>query len=209
MRSKLIIDEAAESKNLTVLDAVKLELGITGSESDVKIEALICTASDIVAAYCDRVFARETVTEIFFPDRHRWYEYWDTLVLARTPVEEIISVTHDSAVLTTTDYDVDQQTGLLYRLSSLSPFDWVCHSSIEVQYTGGYLLLDDLPRGVERAAVLLCKEYFFQGSRDPRIKTESVPSVFSVDYWIGSTGPAGELPPDVVALLEPYRRYHA
>src|SRR5262245_46241075 len=209
MRSKLVIEEPAESKNLTVLQTVKAELGITTDEKDAVLEGLISQASDIVAAYCDRVFARETVTEHFWPERRSWYENWDALVLSRTPIEEIISVTHDNSILTTGDYEVDTNAGILYRMTALSVFDWCVHTSVEVQYTGGYLLLDDLPRGVERATILLVKDYFYSGQRDPRIKTESVPSIYSVDYWIGATGPAGELPPDVVALLEPYRRLHA
>lgn len=210
MRSKLVVEASAESKNLTVLDTVKMELGVTGSENDQQIEALICAASDIVAAHCNRVFARETVTETFFPERSRSWECWQTLVLNRTPVEAIVSITHDNSVLTfEADYDYDQNTGLLYRISANSPFDWLVHSSVAVEYTGGYLLLDGLPYGVERATIMLCKEYFYGQGRDPRVKSESTPTVYSVDYWIGATGPAGELPPDVTALLAPYVRLNA
>jgi hypothetical protein len=209
MRSKLVVNEPAESKNLTVLNTVKAELNITTDEHDQVLEGLICQASDIVASYCDRVFAREKVTESFWPERRSWFEYWDSLVLARTPVEEIISITHDPSLLVTADYEVDTQAGILYRMTALSVFEWCVHTAVEVQYTGGYLLLDALPRGVEKACILLVKDYFYQRSRDPRIKTESTPSIYSVDYWIGATGPAGELPPDVIALLEPHRRLHA
>jgi gp6-like head-tail connector protein len=209
MRSKIVIEEPAESKNLTVLPTVKAELGITTDEHDAVLEGFICQASDIVASYCDRVFARETVTEHFWPERRSFYENWDSLVLSRTPVEEIISVTHDNSVLVTGDYEIDSNAGILYRMTALSVFDWCVHTAVEVQYTGGYLLLDDLPRGIERATILLVKDAFFARSRDPRIKTESTPSIYSVDYWIGATGTAGDLPPDVIALLAPYRRLHA
>src|SRR5262245_57156213 len=205
MRTKLVIEEAAESKQLTVLDTVKLELGITSDEHDERLQALIASASDVVAGYCDRVFARETVTETFWPEHWRCLERWDALVLARTPIEEIISVTHDEVLLAATDYEFDQQNGTLWRLAPAPwPFHWSLFNKVAVTYTGGYLLLDGLPSGVERAAILLCKEYFFQGSRDPRIKTESTPGIYSVDYWVGSTGQSGELPPDVIALLAPY-----
>lgn len=210
MRSKLVVNEAAESMNLTVLETVKAELNITTDDHDEVLEGLICQASGIVADYCDRVFAQETVTESFWPERRSWYEYWDSLVLSRTPISEIISVTHDNFVLTTEDYEVDTKAGILYRMTTpFTVFDWHVHSAVEVQYTGGYLLLDDLPYGIEKATILLVKDYHFQRNRDPRIKTESTPSIYSVDYWVGSTGPAGELPPDVVALLTPYRRLTA
>jgi hypothetical protein len=197
----------AESKNLTVLETVKTELGITGSENDVKLSDLICTASDIITDYCKRQFAEETVSEVFLPERGwRTGECVDCLVLARNPVSDIISVTDNSSALVATDFDLDADTGILYRVAGGSHYVWNMIGQIEVVYTGGYALLDGLPRSIERAAVLLVKDMFSAQGRDPRVKSESTPGIYTVDYWVGSVGPAGELPPDITALLGPYRR---
>lgn len=212
MRTRLVVNTAALSKNLTVLDTVKQELGITDSVSDARIEALICTASDIIAAHCDRVFARETVTEYFYPDRRGWCERWDELVLARTPIESITSVSNDDSALDTADYSYDANSGILFRLvnnGQLALNWWASHAGVQVQYVGGYALLDGLPRGVERAAVLLCKEYYYQTARDPRIRSESTPNIYTVDYQVGAIGNSNSLPPDIVALLAPYKRISA
>lgn len=212
MRTRLVVDEAAESKNLTVIETVKQELGITDNASDERLEGLICTASDIIAAHCDRVFARETVTEFFYPDRRGYCERWDELVLARTPIESITSISNDDSALAATDYTYDANSGLLFRLvnNGLLPLNWwTSHAGVQVQYVGGYALLNGLPRGVERAAVLLCKEYYYQTARDPRIRSESTPNIYTVDYQVGVIGNMNSLPPDVVALLAPYKRISA
>jgi len=63
-----------------------------------------------------------------------------------------------------------------------------------------------LPYGVERAALSLIKDLYSSTGRDPRIRSEDIPGLRSVTYQVGSLGDAGQLPPEVIALLRPHRR---
>jgi hypothetical protein len=208
MNSTLTVDTAASTHDLTVLSTVKGELGIDAQESqhDAALASLIRQASGIVATYCNRVFASEIVTETFWPAQ---CQPQDCLILSRSPVSAIASVTLDDEVIAASEYRIDAASGLLYRLDASGyPSRWYVGKSAIVAYTAGYQLLDGLPYGIERGTVLLIKEYWSGRGRDPRVKSEDVPGVMSVDYWVGQIGTPGELPPDVRALLDPHRRRH-
>src|SRR5262245_46559089 len=58
---------AASSRDLTVLETVKVELGIQASDTsrDAYLNTLITQASQIIATYCNRIFAQETLSDHF------------------------------------------------------------------------------------------------------------------------------------------------
>lgn len=203
MRSILTITGVADSQDLTTIDTVKVELGITNASQDTKIETLIHQASGIAADYCRRVFGSEDVTQTFWPQGgSEWLEY---LVLDRDPVTEIATVTVDD--VEDTYYRLDADAGLLYKLDSSGyPCRWIVCKSAVVAYTAGYELLGTLPYAIERATILLVKEMWAAIGRDPRVKAEDVPNLGRLEYWIGQMGHEGDLSPDVVTLLAPYRR---
>lgn len=205
MQSSLEVVTAAECFDLTVLATVKAELGIAASDTsqDEILATLIRQASSAVSAYCDTVFAEETVTETFWADSP--WEYATCFPLSRSPVTAVSSVVVDGSVLGASEYRIGSN-GALYKISGTTTCRWGITGSAVITYTAGYPLLDGLPQGIERAVLMLIKEYRSGIGRDPRVRSEDIPGVRSVTYWIGSTGEKGELPPDVIALLQPYRR---
>lgn len=210
MHRSIEILTPAACRDLTVLDTAKMELGIPLSDvsKDDKIAVLIKQASSVVTAYCNEVFAEETVVETFWSDHPS--EWVSGFMLSRDPVSEIISVEVDGVILDPSEYRLGSD-GYLHRIDAIvgGICQWVWTAEAIITYTSGYLLLDDLPYGIERATLSLIKEYYFSIGGDPQIRSEDIPGVRSVTYAnslaVGSGG-AGTLPPDVTALLAPYRR---
>lgn len=195
----LVVVTAASTHDLTTRDALKRDLRITASTWDDLLDDLIHRSSAVCATYCNRVFARETVTETF------WLEgKIDTLNLARFPNIAIASLIEDDAALVASDYAVDEQSGSLWRVSAGARIKWDA-SKIVVTYAAGYELLDDLPRDIEEACIRQSRVTWYAGGRDPLVKAEEVPGVSNVQYWVGGVGEPGTLSPDVTALLDPHR----
>lgn len=199
--SWLTIITPATTFDLTVLATVKQELGITVTTYDDQLTRLIHEASIACATYCDCVFALEEVSETF------WLNCaMDELRLARRPVTTITSVVESGVTLTAgTDYAFDPATGSLFRLDGNDNRSaWT--GKVVVQYSGGYALLDGVPRDIERACIALIKTLWFSLTRDPLVRSVEVPGVMTETFWVGGIGDNGALPPNVTALLDPYRR---
>lgn len=205
MHSSLEILTPAACMDLTILETAKAELGIPDSDTsqDEYISGLIKQASGIVADYCNQVFGAEEVLETFWADAPS--AYVRSLMLAREPVISIDSVEVDGIVLDPSEYRMASD-GHLHRLDTVGMTYWVLTSTAIVTYTAGYVLLDDLPYGVERAALSLIKGYASGKGRDPYVRSEEIPGLRTVAYQVGSLGDAESLPPEVVALLRPHRR---
>lgn len=191
-----VIDETGPPAfDLTTLQAVKDELGITNTTSDSSIESQISLYSGIIAAYCDRVFAIENVTETFVLDRN---ECPRVLPLSRYPVNEIYSVEIDGSEISTTDYEIDY-SALLHHLGGL----W--HGKrIAVNYNGGYDLPDGAPASLARACIEFVKDQRLVQGRDPTIR-EVHDGESGVSYWRDEASNKA-LPSIVMDLLQPFRR---
>ncbi len=164
------------------------------------INDMIDEASDTIAAYCHRVFGRETVAETLPGTNRR------TLGLSRTPLVSVASVYEDGTLLGTvspTDFSADpagyyiedgacsalgRDTG--WYVSSIWGWDRVAYDSgyisqlwrrwrYAVTYTAGWVLPEEvsptLPGGIERACVETVKA-LYQGrvTPDPSIASEQV-----------------------------------
>jgi hypothetical protein len=188
---------------LTTLATAKVELGVTGTTDDNKILNHIRQASDQIAAYCNRVFGLETVEE-------HWYDanFKNALPLRRRPVRDVISVELAGSGIDSSEWRLDEKRGILQRAtSSLGwngyPF-W--QGEILVQYEAGYALLGDLPYDIERACLMLVKQYYFNVAVDPFLRSEDIPGVASFAYGFGpSARTESNLPPEVQALLSSYK----
>ncbi len=200
MNSIVTIVTGAASTDLTTVAAVKDELGITGTSEDEKILTWIRQASSMIAGYCNRVFAEETLSEQFRLTREE-----AVLQLRRWPVSSITSITQDEddPLDGDTDYEFDPDTGQVWRLISDIRVSWAAQK-IVVVYVAGYELLGELPYEIERAAISLVKLYRSSATRDPMLKSESIPDVWEGTYWVGAP-PGGGLPPEVTVLIDPYR----
>ena len=209
MRSILTVTAAATVTKLTTLERLKLELKIGNNDNDAILKAKIDEASSDISAALGFMVQRETVSETF------WFENGDTapeyLLLDRVPVASIASVTVDGLAVDAAQYRVDDQTGQLYRLDASGyPCHWYFCKDIVVAYTGGFLLPGEagrnLPFGIEGGCIDLVTGYWMSRGRDPLVKSEDIPGVMSTEYWVGSVGESGELPPNVMSKIAPYRR---
>ncbi|MCK1583266.1 hypothetical protein IVB03_27810 [Bradyrhizobium sp. 168] len=210
MRSIVTVASPASDTALTTLARVKLELGIpTGTTtSDEILQNKIDEASDDIEAALGFRLVRETAVETF------WHEQYDSapekLVLDRTPVASIASVVVDGGAIDSSTWRLDPNTGELFALCNGYPSVWVFLQSIVVTYGGGYILPPasnrTLPKGIEGACVALVSSFWAARGRDPTLRSEEIPDLISATYWVGAVGEDGELPPDIVAKLAPFRR---
>jgi len=205
MNSTVAVTTPAEVTALSTLDRVKLELRITGSDDDALLEAKLGEASSDIALRCAPSLRRETLTEIFYPDRGPIC--LDKLLLSRWPVASIATVTLDDEVVDGDEYRVDGERGLLYRLSTTGyPSQWSFSKSLAIDYAAGYLLPGedgrDLPPSLEAAAIDLVSSYWASRGRDPLLRREENVGVSRFDYWVGAVGASGNLPPGVMSKIE-------
>jgi hypothetical protein len=114
---------------LANLSEIKNGLGITSTDFDVQIAALINPVSALIEREAGRKFDCATLTE-----RHMGGE--PTIALREYPVLSITSVTDKATneVLAATDYAVETATGLLRRLTLGSR--WAASHSVDVFYVG-------------------------------------------------------------------------
>lgn len=214
MKRLLTVTDFATSYDLTVLDTVKLELGIAISDNsrDDELTSWIHQASDAIASVCKRVFAEETLSEVFrseYSDNHI-----SALKLSRRPVNIITSIVEDAITLEETEYEVDFKAGLIYRMFStdgLNRGSWQFCQKVTIIYTAGYVLLDDLPYDIERACLNLIKHFntnsVVGGGRggDSSLKVIEVPGVIRREWGVNNnTSSKFDLPPDVMSLISPY-----
>ncbi|MGL3208303.1 hypothetical protein [Bradyrhizobium sp. BR 1433] len=194
----ITVTVASSDISLTRLDTVKAELGIVDRGSDDKLKKLISQASGIVASYCNRVFALETVQEIF---RVRCGPHG--LTTGRYPVTAITSIVENDTELSEDDFEADLEAGIIERLRSGCAVRWP-QGKVTVVYSAGYDLPDDVPEPVERATIELVKQFYSSGDRDPLVRSETVEGAGSTDYFAPFSG---GFTPEVEALLAPYRKF--
>jgi len=207
MRNFVQVTTPATMFDLTTVEDANAYLGLTPStDGDMILAAQITSASQIIASQCNRVFAKEGVTQTFVA---RLGEYIQSLVLQRTPIVSIADVNDNGQMLSPSDYDYDPLKGILWRSCTFMDWGWwsFYSSRVAVTYTGGYDLPNGAPADLELACLALIKEQRFAQKRgDPTIRSlqHADSAVFyqqgSQAYAIGQ----GALPPAVVQLIQPY-----
>ncbi|MCW5695784.1 MAG: phage head-tail connector protein [Bauldia sp.] len=207
MEHLVTVTVPAETTALVTLDRVKAELGITTTEHDALLAAKIAEASADIEAHVGYRLARETVTETF------WDMDWSTayVLLDRTPVASIAGVILDGWGQETSAWRLNPETGALYALTgSGTPWHWIASNSLVVAYSGGYLLPGqtgrDLPAPLEGAAADLVGMFWQSRGRDPSLRAETVDGVGRLEYWVGTVGREGSLPPLVMQKIAPFVR---
>lgn len=221
MQSKLDIITPASSTKLTTLARVKLELKITKGDDDSLLNSKIDEASSDIQLALGYAVPSEAVQETFWHEHRQQFGYgfgWrsdghqsESLILRRKAVSAITSVTVDDTVLDPSEYRLDADAGILYRLDTSGyPCLWLFSKSIIVAYTAGYVLPGapgaNLPASIEGATVDLLESFWLGRGRDPAIKSEEIMGVRRVDYWVGTVGDPEQLPPDVLRKIAPLRR---
>lgn len=207
MSSIVTVTVPAASFNLTTLPMVKTELGITDSGPNWWLDRKIERISAAISTYCDRIFAKQTYSEAL----RFGYSGADYLSLSEKPIVSITSINESGTDLTGSDYEIDNRTGVVYRLRSDIRACWSGSNSSTIVYVAGYELPGstsrNLPFDIEEAALILMKGAYQAKGKDPALKSIDIPGVISEQFWIASPGDeSGAFPPDVCSLLDPYRR---
>ncbi|MEZ0060903.1 hypothetical protein ABIF26_006446 [Bradyrhizobium elkanii] len=196
---------AVDSYDLTTLAVVKDELSITGGASDGTLRRYITSASAAAAQYCNRVFQVETVRDEFWPDRDcsPVFGGLDVLQLSRWPVESVATLTESGAELgEDIDFRVEPKTGQVIRLDAAGNARRWGTCPIVAQYDAGY---PTVPADVADAVTRMVTKRFSAKGRDASLRSESIPGVRDVTYWIATGAEAGNLTPDVADVLDNYR----
>lgn len=208
MDSILTVTTAASSYDLTTLDNVKAELNVSDNSKNTILKRYISSASVAAASYCNRVFQVETVSEQFFYGTFERYNSVSRhtikrLQLKRWPLTAITSVTEDStALVANTDYLADNSVGTLIRLGSdTKPVAW-SPLPLTVVYSAGYATT---PADVEDAVIRMVVKRYQAKGRDPSLKSENLPGVRDVTYWIATGTESGNMTPDITDILDGYR----
>lgn len=194
---------------LTTVERFKQELGIVDSSNDALIGAKIDEATSDIESHLSRTLSRATFTETFWPESCERL-CLDRLILARSPVASISSIAIDGASSAADDWRLDADAGLLYRLSGGRTGRWEFGTSVVVVYAAGYLLPGEsgrnLPPALESATLDLVSSYWASRGQDRTIMEEDVPGLGSIRRWVGAVGEVGDLPPDVMSKITPFRR---
>lgn len=178
-----------DDRSLLTITELRAAAGVADDSLDATLTPLGNYISASITAACKVAKAGatpatlrlETVTETFL-----FKSLQKSLVLARRPVVEIISVTENSSVLSTDDYAIDGASGILYRSSITGCYPrgpygcWPCGNTV-VEFTAGY---DDVPSDLKYAAIKFVKAELVTGSRDPLLKSIRIEGVSQRDYWV-------------------------
>jgi len=209
MDSIVRIVTPALSGILASLDDLKLDLDISGTASDDKLNSLLARVSADFATQCDRVFGRQTIEETY--RREHWRQcggHVDALVLSGFPVSSITSIAEDGTALDPSSYEFDPATGIIYRLAGGYRSSWRA-SKIVATYVAGYLLPGetgmDLPMDIQGAVLSLAKTGWFSLKRDPQVRQVMVQDVGSESYWIGNPNGTDAYPPEIHRVIDRYR----
>jgi hypothetical protein len=200
---------AATTADLITLAEAKLMLGISATDSseDAQLQMMISMQSATIAELCNRVFARERLSE-------SWREIetdsmGQRVFLTHWPVDpaDIESVSEDGSTdLVSPDWELEERSGKLSRYGG-----WA--EPAVITYTGGYDLPTEAPMPLKQAAVLLVREQRRQiklgnleGIRSLSHKSARVQFVDPTRLLSAGIGPAG-VQSSVRALLTNFARH--
>jgi len=203
MMSTLAVTTPATSLALLTPAELREAAGVSDNSQDAKLAALGLRIAAAITAECGvavgagaaPTLRRETLTQTMRCVGAKQIE------LARRHEVSITSVVADLETLTTDDYVVDPESGLLTRLSSDLPINW-CANKVTVVYAAGF---DEVPPDLKMAAMDFVRLAWAESRRDPALRGEvvDIPDVRRVEktWWVGSVpGSSHEgAVPDIVA----------
>jgi hypothetical protein len=201
----------ATSTALITLDEAKTALGI--SLADTSQDAAITQQIDQVSAainnYCDRIFVRQT-----YEDHFRYVCQWvapgKPIRTRQYPIPTdldgvpLLTVTEDGAAIDPTMWEIDIETGWLYRLNGSNAVASWSGNSIIVDYDGGY---DTIPADLQGAALDWLKIRRAGAGRDPLLRSETIPDIISQTWAtaVDLASAATSIPSSVRDWLSGYR----
>ena len=207
--SLLTVVTPATTYDLVSLDVIKDELGITDTTSDLRLARWITESSQMIAAYTQRVWALESLSEMFrMPVKMNTSGYRHQLRLTRYPIVAVTTVVEDDIYSLTqgVDFEVDPASGLLYRLFQGGVPDgelaWTWHRrKVVVTYSAGYALPDGAPSLLQQAAQMMIKGRQANRTTDPTLRSYVIPGVIEKTFATPSSTD-GPIPAAIAALLD-------
>ena len=198
---------AAESYELTTLDAVKGELDIDTSAKDAILKQYISEASTAIAQYCNQPLVAETVEDAIWPARDPGLTVLtgrlDELQLSRWPVISVLSLVENDVLLVEgMDFKLEPKTGKLYRLDGFGCVKQWNAAPKTVQFRAGF---EAVPADVAGKAIAMVVKRYAAKGRDPNLRQESIPGVVERQWWIATGSDSGNMPPDITDVLDNYR----
>jgi hypothetical protein len=212
MHSRLELIEATDpvGPELVTLEVVKTELGITGTSEDAALQARITRASNIVAEFCNRIFAFSAAVETFTFDTGEQSRPGQALTLSLFPNVTVDSVAVNGTTLDAAGYEVDANSGELWLVGG-----GVWSGSIVVTYSGGYDLPDGAPSALAQAVIEMVRAARF-ASQSSDIDASVIQSISHGDTSVTLRAPSSSsssfssntasLPLGVIDLLAPFRQ---
>ena len=205
-----VIDPPA-TKALTTVERVMMESIIFAGADPQLIQAKILEASSDIGLRVEPTLFNETVIESFFRDPCEYWEEW--LNLSIWPVKSIASVVVDGVEIDLGQVRIDIERRRLRRWTQPGyfgvPYGWGFSTSVQIAYTGGYLLPGevgrDLPPALEGACIDLVSSYWHSRGRDPTLRAETNTGVYEFQYWTGAQGEQGSLPAIVEQKIYPFK----
>lgn len=223
MTSAILADHA-----LTTLDEACGQIGINVGDDDDAVIRAVNRASRRIASFC----GRELHYSSGIVENVGGYGTTD-LVVSRFPIASVASVAFDGATIAANDYDIlDGLSGVIYRRAGwlwtttreygvAQPFRPGAEEKLyAVTYAGGYwtpaqgplsakpAAATALPDDIEQAAIELAAiTYQRRGGAGADVASESLMN-YSVTYRDGVGGDGawtGGMPPEIAAMLAPYR----
>lgn len=203
MHRLMTITSPAADQQLLSVEELRRAIGIEDASMDARLSEIGLRVAAEIAAECNiatglgavPTLRRETVTETLRS------VHCDRIMLRRRHEIAIASVVEDGSTLTDgTDYVVDGESGVLWRLASDLPDLWSA-DRIVIVYAAGF---DTVPPDLRDAAARFVRAAWMESTRDPLVKgvETDIPGVMRerTDYWVGTVpGQSGEgAVPDII-----------
>jgi hypothetical protein len=145
--------EPADSYDLCTLDEIKIMIGIAPGDTteDELLSLWITQYSDVIAAMCNRVFAKEKVIETWRGDTMPLDTDNGRIFLTHYPVADadLETISGPDGTNITGGWELENASGKLQFFSAT----W--SAPIRITYTGGYDLPEDTPPALKQALALL------------------------------------------------------
>lgn len=209
-RQTLAVTTPASDQKLLTIEQLRVASGLTASDTSKdsvleelgkRVAADITDACHIaIGAGAEPTLRQETLTETL-----RWVQA-DEIVLSRRHNVEVTSIVEDGTPLSTNDFDVDPESGVLSRLRGDRPCRWRANKVVVV-YKAGF---ETVPPGLAGAAMDLARLRLSSEAADPleKARTVEIPDVETVrvDRWVGAVPGSfvGPVPTEIAAKLARY-----
>jgi hypothetical protein len=194
---------------LISLDNLKLDLGVADNERDALLERLNDKASAEVEAVVGYPIERAVRTHKEHVSRAS-----TQLLIPFLPLHAVTKITVAGEVWFDLNADPAIEPGNGFGFTQwgtvLAPYGCAFAGDVELELESGFRLENtlehdrDVPLAFENAVGEIVKQRLHAIGRDPNIRTESVPGVFSVTFG-NETASATGVSPLVWQMLAPYR----